>query len=95
MTALLAVAVAVAGLAAALWAADVRLSAAAARLRQARLAPAPPYAYFAPASTLRVLWADCPSCGRRHAPHEADDAVGSVRCVDCGHRRFATEGVGR
>ncbi|MEU5426916.1 hypothetical protein AB0H73_15110 [Streptomyces olivoreticuli] len=95
MTALLTVAVALVGLVSALWAADVWLSAATARLRRARLAPAPPYAYFDPASVLRVLWDDCPSCGCRHAPHEADGAVGFVRCVGCGHRRIAPEGGAR
>ncbi|KAB7850189.1 hypothetical protein [Streptomyces mobaraensis] len=93
-TVLLAV-VALAGLTAAVWAVDLRLARITARWRRARLRPAPPYAGFDMTVVYRVLWDDCPSCERLHAPHEADDETEIVRCVGCGHRRPATEEAAR
>ncbi|MBH1939122.1 hypothetical protein I5Q34_33520 [Streptomyces sp. AV19] len=93
MTTIVLAAVALAGLGAAWWAVAGRLAAHGARWRRGRLAPALPYAKFDAAAVYRVLWEDCPCCRRRHAPHEADDEAGIVRCVGCGHRRPAAKGV--
>ncbi|MBH1939127.1 hypothetical protein I5Q34_33545 [Streptomyces sp. AV19] len=95
MTTIVLALVALAGLTAFVWAVDRRLVAVTARLRQAWFRPVPPYAGFDMAAVYRVSWEDCPRCRQRHAPHEADDEAGIVRCVGCGHRRPGAEGVGR
>lgn len=71
------------GLTAAAWSINGRLITAAAALRKARLAPAPPYAGFDLDLVYAVRYLPCLPCGRLHLPHEVDDRARTARCVEC------------